>query len=86
MKDKKQNNFETMYLGKWIAQCAVCDNKRQHCPDEPIHYVEYRDEKVGLCERCFSNFQNGAFDYSRVRKIPREERLYICTKNGRILR
>jgi len=58
-----------MYLGKWVAQCAVHDNKGQHCPDTPVHYVEYRGERVGLCERCFLNFQNGAFDHERVKRI-----------------
>jgi hypothetical protein len=75
--------YETMYLGKWVAQCAVHDNKGQHCPDAPVHYVEYRGEKVGLCSRCFLNFQNGAFDQERVKGINREDRLYIRTETDK---
>jgi len=73
------SEYKTMYLGKWVAQCAVHDNKGRHCLDSPVHYIEYRGEKVGLCERCFLNFQNGAFDQERVKRIHREDRFYIRT-------
>jgi len=71
-------DYKNYYLGNWVAQCSVRDNKGQHCPDDPVHYFEYKGKRVGLCKRCFINYQNGAFQYERVKRMAREDRLYIA--------
>jgi len=71
-------DYKTFYLGKWVARCAVHDNKGQHCPDEPVHYFEHKGKQVGLCKRCFVSYQNGAFDTESAKRINREDRLYIA--------
>jgi hypothetical protein len=72
--------YRREFLGNWDrTQCAVQDNKGQHCPDEPVHYLEHNDVTIGLCARCFLNYQHGAFNKDRAKGIAREDRLYIRT-------
>ena len=54
--------YEQMWLGNWVvASCSVNDNKGNHCPDKAEHFLEYKGEKVRLCDRCFKNFEAGAY-------------------------
>jgi len=70
--------YKHEYLGSWnVARCAVQDSSGQHCPDEPVHHFEHNGVTIGLCARCFINYQNGAFDKDRNKGIAREDRLYI---------
>ena len=73
--DNDQKTFRREFLGEWVAQCSVRDNKGKHCPDKPDHYFEYNGKEVGLCERCFEAYNNGAFDRP---KRNCGERLYIA--------
>jgi len=66
--------YEQLFFGKWVAQCAVHTKSGEHCPDAPEHTVEYNGKKVGLCKRCFTNYQNGEF--SRQKRYA-DDRLYI---------
>lgn len=44
------------------SSCAVQDNKGNHCPDKPVNFLEHNGKTIGLCERCFNNYQNGAYN------------------------
>jgi len=61
--------YQQEYLGKWVVQCAVHNNKGKHCPDKPVHYIEFNSKRVGLCERCYQNYLNGAFNKERAKRI-----------------
>jgi uncharacterized membrane protein len=51
-----------MYLGNFGSQvCAITTNEGKHCPDMPEHYFEHNGKEVGLCNRCYENYQNGNF-------------------------
>lgn len=76
-KDITPAQYQQEYLGKFVAQCAVHTRKGEHCPDEPVRYIEFNGKKVGLCERCYQNYLNGAFDKERAKRIAVEDRLYI---------
>ena len=72
------NSWAQEWLGNWAKkECDVHDRQGNHCPDEPVHYFEYKGKQVGLCERCYKNYQNGAFDESAQRKLG-WYRLYIA--------
>lgn len=77
LREKNPLLFRQEYLGNFVAQCAVRDNKSNHCPEVPVHYIERNGERVGLCERCFQSYQNGAFDKDRAKRVAVEYRLYI---------
>jgi hypothetical protein len=50
--------FQQMYLGNFVRpQCAVKSSEGEHCPEEIEHYVEINGKEVGLCERCYRNYQ-----------------------------
>ena len=70
--------FQQEYLGNFFKpECSVKDNSGRHCPEEPIHFLEYNGREIGLCDRCYSNYLNGAFDSRSQIKRHREDRLYI---------
>jgi len=41
--------------------CDVTDLKGNHCPETPIHEVEFRGVILHLCDRCYENVQKGAY-------------------------
>ena len=67
--------FKREFLGEWVCQCSVQDNKGQHCPGKPEHYFEYKGKEVGLCDGCFQAYKHGAFDST---KRNYGKRLYIA--------
>ena len=76
---RNETEYQQLWLGNWSKpQCSVRDRQGNHCPDEPVHFFDYNDKRVGLCERCYIAFQNGAFDYSRQKERAIEERLRIA--------
>ena len=75
LREKNPLLFRQEYLGNFVEQCSVRDNKGNHCPEVPAHYIERNGERVGLCERCFQNYQNGAFDKQRAKRVAVEDRL-----------
>lgn len=76
-KDISPDLYQQEYLGKWVAQCAVHTRKGEHCPDKPVHYIEFNGKRVSLCKRCYLNYISGAFNKERAKGIAVEDRLYI---------
>jgi len=42
-------------------ECAVTDNKGNHCPEKPSHTIFRNGEQLELCERCYLNVMKGAY-------------------------
>ena len=57
--------YKNMTFGEFPdEQCAVTDNKGNHCNKLPVHTVEINGRLLGLCENCFKRYEY----YDRERK------------------
>lgn len=66
----KEEEFKRWYAGEWVSQCAVTDQNKSHCPDTVKHEIKYKGQKVGLCDRCYKNFQNGMYsNHKKMREL-----------------
>lgn len=56
---KNSGVFRQEYLGEWVeSRCDVRDGSGGRCPEKPEHFL---GKQVGLCRRCYLNYQEGAF-------------------------
>ncbi len=58
-------------IGSWVkppkpnSQCCITDNNGNRCPEIATHSINYLDTVIPLCEKCFINYANGAYEPKR---------------------
>ena len=57
------------YVGIQKRECAVKDNKGNHCPDKPKHFAKDTDGYVcELCDGCYQAWIRGSWQDQKRRK------------------